>query len=137
MDREVRCAAAAGLVIGIGLANPAVAQKQCGTLRVFHGDSPASMSILEEGSISAIMPMMGVFNNLVLFDQHVPQNRVEAIVPDLATSWNSNEEGTELTYSRIRNGDRVQSQLGVAPAEMTERTCGDLEMTPILKEGAP
>ena len=83
------------------------------------------------------MPMMGVFNNLVLFDQHVPQNRVEAIVPDLATSWNSNEEGTELTYSRIRNGDRVQSQLGVAPAEMTERTCGDLEMTPILKEGAP
>src|SRR5438270_1300756 len=34
-----------------------------GVLRVFHRDSPASMSILEEGSISAIMPMMGVFNN--------------------------------------------------------------------------
>ncbi len=78
MNREVRCAAAAGLLIGIGLANPALAQKQGGTLRVFHRDSPASMSILEEGSISAIMPMMGVFNNLVLFDQHVPQNRVES-----------------------------------------------------------
>src|SRR5438445_2553727 len=103
MDREVRCAAAAGLVIGIGLANPAVAQKQCGTLRVFHGDSPASMSILEEGSISAIMPMMGVFNNLVLFDQHVPQNRVQSIVPDLATSWTASEEGTELTFT-LREG---------------------------------
>jgi len=28
--------------------------------------------------------MMGVFNNLVVFDQHIPQNRVETIVPDLA-----------------------------------------------------
>ena len=59
MNRGVRCAAAAGLLIGIGLANPALAQKQGGVLRVFHRDSPASMSILEEGSISAIMPMMG------------------------------------------------------------------------------
>ena len=61
------------------------------------------MSILEEGTISAIMPMMGVFNNLVLFDQHVPQNRVESIVPDLATSWSWNEDGTELTF-KLRDG---------------------------------
>ena len=89
----------AGLLLGFVFAESALAQKQGGILRVFHRDSPASMSILEEGSISAIMPMMGVFNNLVLFDQHVPQNRVETIVPDLATSWNSNEEGTELTFT--------------------------------------
>src|SRR5207237_1795191 len=69
-----------------------------GILRVFNRDSPASMSILEEGSISAIMPMMGVFNNLVLFDQHVPQNRVESIVPELATSWSWSEDGTELSF---------------------------------------
>ena len=103
MNREVRCAAAAGLLIGIGLANPALAQKQGGILRVFHRDSPASMSILEEGSISAIMPMMGVFNNLVLFDQHVPQNRVESIVPELATSWSWSEDGTELSF-KLRQG---------------------------------
>ena len=105
MNREVRCAAAAGLLIGIGLANPALAQKQGGILRVFHRDSPASMSILEEGSISAIMPMMGVFNNLVLFDQHVPQNRVESIVPELATSWSWSEDGTELSF-KLRQGVR-------------------------------
>ena len=87
----------------MALADPALAQKQGGILRVFHRDSPASMSIVEEGSISAIMPMMGVFNNLVLFDQHVPQNRVQSIVPDLATSWTSNEEGTELTFT-LREG---------------------------------
>jgi peptide/nickel transport system substrate-binding protein len=91
--------AGAGLLLGFVFTESAIAQKQGGILRVFHRDSPASMSILEEGSISAIMPMMGVFNNLVLFDQHVPQNRVETIVPDLATSWNSNEEGTELTFT--------------------------------------
>jgi peptide/nickel transport system substrate-binding protein len=91
--------AGAGLLLGFVFTESAIAQKQGGILRVFHRDSPASMSILEEGSISAIMPMMGVFNNLVLFDQHVPQNRVETIVSDLATSWNSNEEGTELTFT--------------------------------------
>ena len=28
--------------------------------------------------------MMAVFNNLVMFDQHNPQNRLDTIVPDLA-----------------------------------------------------
>ena len=97
------CGALSGLLLSLALATTALAEKQGGILRVFHRDSPASMSILEEGSISAIMPMMGVFNNLVLFDQHVPQNRVETIVPDLATNWTSNEEGTELTFT-LREG---------------------------------
>src|SRR5438309_5629396 len=104
MRRTARLfAAIGGMLLGMALADPALAQKQGGILRVFHRDSPASMSIVEEGSISAIMPMMGVFNNLVLFDQHVPQNRVQSIVPDLATSWSSNEEGTELTFP-LRRG---------------------------------
>src|SRR5438067_11574763 len=92
-----------GMLLATALGDPAFAQKQGGVLRVFHRDSPASMSILEEGSISTIMPMMGVFNNLVLFDQHVAQNRVESIVPDLATSWSLSEDGTELTF-RLREG---------------------------------
>src|SRR5438034_6050997 len=98
MNPGLTCAAAAGLLMGMLLANPALAQKEGGVLRVFHRDSPASMSILEEGSISAIMPMMGVFNNLLLFDQHVPQNRAESIVPELATRWSWSEDGTELSF---------------------------------------
>src|SRR5438128_4748007 len=96
-------AAASGLLLGMTIATAAFAQKQGGVLQVFHRDSPASMSILEEGSISAIMPMMGVFNNLVLFDQHVPQNRVQSIVPELATSWSWSEDGTELSF-KLRQG---------------------------------
>jgi hypothetical protein len=38
-----------------------------------------------------------VFNNLVMFDQHVPQNSLASIVPDLATGWSWKEDGTELT----------------------------------------
>jgi peptide/nickel transport system substrate-binding protein len=103
MKARRACAMTAGLLVGMTIAAAALAQKQGGILRVQHRDSPASMSILEEGTISAIMPMMGVFNNLVLFDQHEPQNRVESIVPDLATSWSWSEDGTELTF-KLRDG---------------------------------
>jgi hypothetical protein len=55
------------------------------------------MSLVEESTVAANRPMMGVFSNLVVFDQHVPQNSPKSIVPDLATTWSWNEEGTELT----------------------------------------
>ena len=61
------------------------------------------MSIQEEATVFAQGPMMGVFNNLVIFDQHVPQNSLQSIVPDLATSWAWNEDGTELTF-QLRRG---------------------------------
>ena len=52
----------------LGLAAPAMAQKQGGTLRVTHRDNPPSASIIEEATISTDMPFMAVFNNLVVFD---------------------------------------------------------------------
>ena len=58
-------------------ARPAFAQKQGGILKIPHGDSPASMSIHEESTIVAEGPMMAVFNNLVMFDQHVAQNSLD------------------------------------------------------------
>jgi len=47
--------------------------------------------------------MMGVFNNLVMFDQHVKQNSITSVVPDLATGWSWSEDGTELTFP-LRQG---------------------------------
>src|SRR5215813_3404165 len=61
--------------------------KRGGVLRIYQYDSPASMSIHEEAFNSAQNPMMAVFNNLVIFDQHAAQNRMDTIQPDLATSW--------------------------------------------------
>ena len=72
-----RALAFALALLGIaGLAaEPAAAQKSGGILRLYHRDSPASLSIHEEATISAIAPAMALFNNLVLFDQH--EKRVE------------------------------------------------------------
>src|SRR5881394_819991 len=89
-------AAAMGL-----LAGPAAAQKSGGVLKFFHRDSPASMSILEEATISTVAPIMSVFNNLVLFNQHEKQNRAEFIEPELAESWSWNEDHSRLTF-RLR-----------------------------------
>jgi peptide/nickel transport system substrate-binding protein len=88
----------------VALAAPvAEAQKPGGVLIMSHFDSPASMSMHEEATGAVNRPMMGVFNNLVMFDQHVAQNSSASIVPDLATAWSWNEEGTELTLP-LRQG---------------------------------
>jgi len=88
-----RLTAVAGLLAGLWLSGPAFAQKAGGILRMPALDSPASMSIHEESTIAVLGPMMGVFNNLVMFDQHVKQNSLQSIVPDLAASWSWSEEG--------------------------------------------
>jgi peptide/nickel transport system substrate-binding protein len=84
-------------------AAPAMAQKRGGILRLSHFDSPASMSILEESTRATEQPMMGVFNNLVLYDQHVAQNSLDVVKPDLATGWSWGEDGKELTFP-LRQG---------------------------------
>ena len=95
--------AAAVLLTTLLINDTASAQKRGGILRMYTPDSPASMSILEEATVFARGPMMGVFNNLVIFDQHVKQNSLQSIVPELATSWSWNEDGTELTFA-LRQG---------------------------------
>ena len=84
-------------------AAPVSAQKQGGVLKVFFFDSPASMSIHEEATIAGQGPMMGVFNNLILYDQKVPQAGMKSIVPDLASAWTWNADGTALTFT-LRQG---------------------------------
>jgi peptide/nickel transport system substrate-binding protein len=98
MTRTLRlgAAVAAGL-LALTIANTAAAQKTGGVLKMFSPDSPASMSILEEATAFSQRPMMAVFNNLVIYDQQVKQNSLASIVPDLATGWSWNEDGTELT----------------------------------------
>jgi peptide/nickel transport system substrate-binding protein len=104
MKQVLRALAGAGpLLLAVFAAEAAFAQKPGGVLRIPVFDSPASMSIHEESAILAERAMMGIFNNLVIFDQHVKQNSMQSIVPDLATSWSWNEDGTELTLP-LREG---------------------------------
>src|ERR1700730_318313 len=104
MKRDLRVLAAAGaLSLALSTGQAAVAQRQGAILRMSHFDSPASMSLHEESTAAANRPMMGVFNNLVMYKQDVPRNSIESIVPDLAVSWSWSEEGTELTLA-LRQG---------------------------------
>ena len=95
-------AMAAPLLVAVA-AEPVSAQKTGGILKMYSPDSPASMSIHEEATFVAEGPMMGVFNNLVMYDQHLKENSLDSIVPDLATAWSWNEDGTELTLP-LRQG---------------------------------
>ena len=95
---------AIGIVAGtLALAQPVAAQKPGGVLKMQHWDSPASMSIHEEATYSVVVPIMGVMSNLVIYEQHIAQNSLKDIVPDLAESWAWGEDGKELTF-KLRPG---------------------------------
>jgi peptide/nickel transport system substrate-binding protein len=165
MKPYLRALAATGsLALVLVVSQPVLAQKQGGVLRLYSPASPASMSNLEEATIVAEMPTMGVFNNLILFDQHVPQVSLHSIKPELATSWTWNEDGTELTF-QLRQGvkwhdgkpftaqdvtctwalyqDKAPEKLRVNPRKSTYdnvdqvTTNGDFEVTFHLKRPQP
>ena len=89
---------AALLCVLLGTTGAAFAQKAGGSLKVYHRDNPPSASIHEEATISTIIPFMPVFNNLVMFDQHVAQNSEKTIQPELAKSWKWNADNTAITF---------------------------------------
>jgi peptide/nickel transport system substrate-binding protein len=102
MVRNWRVSASGGVLLAALLwASAAHAEKSGGVLKVYFFDSPASMSIHEEATIAGQGPMMGVFNNLVMYKQDVPQSGFQSIVPDLASDWAWDEEKTQLTF-RLR-----------------------------------
>lgn len=91
------------ITVPAAVAQQSATPQQGGILRFTHRDSPASLSIHEEGTNSVTTPMMAVFNNLVLYDQHVPQNSLATIRPELATSWSWNPDYTQVTF-KLREG---------------------------------
>jgi len=103
MSWKLRVLTAGSLLLGSFIGETASAEKTGGVLRIYHWDSPASMSIHEEATYSTVVPMMGVFNNLVIYKQDEPKNSLKSIVPDLATRWSWSEDGMRLTFA-LREG---------------------------------
>src|SRR5215212_6644368 len=95
-------AAVAGALLATG---SAWAQKSGGILKIQHMDTPPSASIHEEATVSVAVPFMSLFNNLVMFDQHVAKNSFESIIPDLALSWTWGGDGKTLAF-KLRQGVR-------------------------------
>ena len=87
MRQYLRCLAAGSLLLALSASHPASAQKRGGILRLASPASPANMSIHEAATIVAEMPMMGVFNNLIVFDQHRPQDSSFAALLVRQLAW--------------------------------------------------
>src|SRR5438128_1563604 len=103
MKQHLRAIAMAAALLALAAGDPALAQKSGGILKISFCDNPASMSLHEEATGAELRPMIGVFNNLVMYDQHVAQNSMQTIIPDLAESWVWSEDGKELTF-KLRQG---------------------------------
>ena len=89
-----------GLMLG---AEAAMAQKNGGVLKAYHRGTPPSGSIHEEATNSTVAPYMGVFNNLIMYDQAIAVESLDTIVPDLASKWAWNDNNTKLTFT-LRKG---------------------------------
>jgi len=99
MKFPIGAVATAALVVAMAITPGAGwAQKSGGILKIQHMDTPPSASIHEEATVSVAVPFMAVFNNLVMFDQHVAKNSFDSIVPDLATSWAWSDNGLKLAF---------------------------------------
>src|SRR5215472_5980086 len=111
MRLAYRLVVASSLLIAAVSFTAAIADepKHGGILKIYHRDSPPSASILEEATYSTVIPFMGIFNNLVLYKQDVPQNSFQTIVPDLAVSWSWSEDKTTLTF-KLRQGEVARRQ---------------------------
>jgi peptide/nickel transport system substrate-binding protein len=77
--------------------------KHGGILKIHHRETPPSLSIHEEATFSVNIAAMAIFNNLVIYDQHIKQNSVDTIRPELATSWSWDQSNTALTFE-LRHG---------------------------------
>jgi peptide/nickel transport system substrate-binding protein len=93
----------AALAVMFAFAAQAEDPKSGGILRIYHRETPPSLSIHEEATFSVNAPAMGLFNNLIVYDQHKPQNSMGTIVPDLATSWAWSPDNLKLTF-KLREG---------------------------------
>jgi peptide/nickel transport system substrate-binding protein len=104
MSRNVKAAAlVVAVVMGLGNASLAFAQKSGGTLRVYHREAAPGASVHEEATIATLMPFMSVYNNLVMYKQDEPKNSIDSIVPDLAQSWSWNADQTAITF-KLQDG---------------------------------
>ena len=90
--------ATAALAGFTAFAAQAAEPKHGGILHIHHRETPPSLSIHEEATFSVNVPAMPIFNNLVIYDQHKPQNSLGTIVPELADSWSWSSDNLSLTF---------------------------------------
>src|SRR5262249_25367494 len=105
MSRHLRMLTTLGaLLVAISASQAGFAQKPGGVLRVHALDSPPSLSMHEEVDANPARAAMGIFNNLVMFDQHAKRNSMQSIVPDLAVQLVLERGGNRADLATTRRG---------------------------------
>ena len=123
-------AVAAAFLATLSLTTAQAAEpKHGGILHFYHRETPPSLSIHEEATFSVNVPAMGMFNNLVIYDQHMPQNSMDTIVPELATSWAWSKDNLPLT---LQAAPRRQ----VARRRAVHRQGREMHLRPAARQGA-
>src|SRR6478736_902370 len=95
--------ATVALAVAVSTIAQADEPKHGGILHIYHRETPPSLSIHEEATFSVNVPAMGLFNNLVVYDQHKPQNSMGTITPELAESWEWSKDNLSLIF-KLRQG---------------------------------
>ena len=103
MTAKVTALAAALLAAAAMTSAQAAGPKHGGILKIQHRETPPSLSIHEEATFSVNIAAMAMFNNLIIYDQHIKQNSMDTIRPELATSWAWDKAKTALTF-KLRQG---------------------------------
>ena len=98
MTAKFTALAAAVLAVASIAGAQAAEPKHGGILHIYHRETPPSLSIHEEATFSVNVPAMPIYSNLVIYDQHKPQNSMGTIQPELATSWAWDNAKTALTF---------------------------------------
>ena len=140
MTPNVRGAAAAtALLIAMSVSGTSFAQKPGGVLKMYIWDNPRSMPMLEGANPIGQQATMGVFNNLIMFDQQVRQSSLESIVPDLGKPFTAAD--VKCTWDLLL--EKSSDKLRVNPIKSWYRNLeevtanGDYEVTFRLKRPQP
>ena len=107
MQGKLRGLAAGGLLLAAFAVPGALAQRPGGVLRMYHFDSPAGMSLHEEVTFATLGPMMGVFNNLVMYQHDVAQASLQSIVPEIYVDGDLEPIETANWYPKVMRKDFV------------------------------
>ena len=103
MTAKATALAAALLAAAALTSAQAAGPKHGGILKIQHRETPPSLSIHEEATFSVNIAAMAMYNNLIIYDQHIKQNSMDTIRPELATSWSWDKAKTALTF-KLRQG---------------------------------
>jgi peptide/nickel transport system substrate-binding protein len=103
MTAKLTAFAVAALAVVCMTNAQAAEPKHGGILKIYHRETPPSLSIHEEATFSVNIPAMPIYSNLIIYDQHIQQNSMDTIRPELATSWSWDTAKTALTF-KLRHG---------------------------------